>query len=176
MFYIATTRFNNATYAENIAYRRKVSEPVLYGPSIRIYEKYPIGSPMFVFEMNNEENKIEGIGVIKNQLVHDKKYKIYSDSDYNRIIYRGSYWLSREQLLEMDPELVDIFDKMLFKGKSHLKRQSGITVVTEKLTKKWDQDLNALKRRVKGIFVSIFKTKEDLEDIILERAEEEIKA
>lgn len=158
MYYIATTRFNNDTFAENLAYRDKVGEVVLYGPSIRIHEKYPIGCVMFVFEMNNEENRIEGIGVIKNQTTHDKKYKIYSESDYNRIIYRGSHWLSREQLLELDAELVEIFDKMLFKGKSHLKRQSGITVVTEKLTKKWEQDLDHLKRRVKNIFVSVFKT------------------
>jgi hypothetical protein len=51
----------------------------------------------------------------------------------------------------MDPELVAIFDKMLFKGKSHLKRQSGITVVTEKLTTKCEQDLELLKRRVKEL-------------------------
>ena len=160
MYHIATTRFNNATYAENMAYREKVLEAVLYGPSIRIHEKYSIGCTMFVFEMNNEENKIEGIGVIKNQTVHDKKYKIYSESDYNRIIYRGSYWLSREQLLSMDSELIEIFDKMLFKGKSHLKRQSGITVVTEKLTKKWEQDLDHLKRRIRDIFVGQFKLEE----------------
>ena len=121
--------------------------------------------------MNNEENKIEGIGVIKNKIAHDKKYKIYSDSDYNRIIYQGKYWLSREQLLSLDPELVDIFDKMLFKGKSHLKRQSGISVVTEKLTKKWDHDLNMLKRRIKGLFISIFKN-DDQEYQILEKEED----
>ena len=104
--------------------------------------------------MNNEENQIEGIGLINNQVAHDKKYKIYSDTDYNRIIYRGSHWLSREELILLDEELVTIFDKMLFKGKSHLKRQSGITVVTEKLTKKWDQDLDQLKRRIKELFIS----------------------
>jgi len=158
MYHIATTRFNNATFAENMAYRQKVLEPVLYGPSIRIHEKYSVGCPMFVFEMNNEENRIEGIGLIKNQTVHDKKYKIYSESDYNRVIYRGSYWLSRDQLLLLDEELITIFDKMLFKGKSHLKRQSGITVVTEKLTKKWEQDLDHLKRRIRDHFVGQFKS------------------
>lgn len=176
MFHIATTRFNNATYSENMAYRQKVSERVLYGVSIRIYEKYSIGCVMFVFEMNNEENKIEGIGVIKNQLFHDKKYKIYSDSDYNRYIYRGKHWISREQLLTMDPELIEIFDKMLFKGKSHLKRQSGITVVTEKLTKNWDQNLNILKRRVKDIFVSVFKIILEEKEREKEKEREEIKA
>jgi hypothetical protein len=153
MYHIATTRFNNATFAENMAYRQKVSESVLYGPSIPIHQKYSIGCTMFVFEMNNEENRIEGIGVIKNQIFHEKRYKIYSESDYNRIIYRGKHWLSREQLLELDEELVAIFDKILFKGKSHLKRQSGITVVTEKLTKKWELDLEQLKRRVRDHFV-----------------------
>jgi hypothetical protein len=160
MYHIASTRFNNATYAENMACREKTGEPVLYGSSIRIHEKYSIGCTMFVCEMNNEENKIEGIGVIKNQSVHDKKYKIYSESDYNRVIYRGAYWLSRDQLLSMDPELIEILDKMLFKGKSHLKRQSGVTVVTEKLTKKWEQDLDHLKRRIRDIFVGQFKLEE----------------
>jgi hypothetical protein len=140
-----------------MAYRKKVGEPVLYGPSVPIHQKYSIGCVLFVFEMNNEENKIEGIGAIKNQVVHNKKYKIYSESDYNRIIYRGDYWLSRKQLLELDEELVEIFDKILFKGKSHLKRQSGITIVTEKLVKNWDYDLEQLKRRTKGIFISTFK-------------------
>jgi hypothetical protein len=160
MYHIATTRFNNATYAENRACREKTGESVLYGSSIRIHEKYSIGCTMFVFEMNNEENRIEGIGVIKNQTVHDKKYKIYSESDYNRVIYRGAYWLGRDQLLLLDEELIEIFDKMLFKGKSHLKRQSGITIVTEKLTKKWEQELDHLKRRIFHLFVGIFKLNE----------------
>lgn len=156
MYHIASTRFNNTTYKENRDCRKKYGEPVLYGTSIGIHQKYEIGCVMFVCEMNNEENRIEGIGLIKNQVVHEKKYKIYSDSDYNRIIYRGSHWLSREQLIFLDEELVTIFDKMLFKGKSHLKRQSGITVVTEKLTKNWEQDLEQLKRRIKDLFVSAF--------------------
>ena len=156
MYHIASTRFNNATYNENMDCRQKSGESVLYGTGIRIHQKYEIGCLMFVCEMNNEENRIEGIGLIKNQVVHEKKYKIYSDSDYNRIIYRGSYWLSREQLLLLDEELITIFDKMLFKGKSHLKRQSGITVITEKLTKNWQQDLDQLKRRVKDLFISQF--------------------
>ena len=156
MSHIASTRFNNATYKENMDCRQKAGESVLYGTGICIHQKYEIGCLMFVCEMNNEENRIEGIGLIKNQVVHEKKYKIYSDSDYNRIIYRGSYWLSREQLLLLDEELITIFDKMLFKGKSHLKRQSGITVITEKLTKNWQQDLDQLKRRIKDLFMGQF--------------------
>ena len=164
MFHIASTRFNNATLAENMAYRQKKGEIVIYGTSISTHKKYPVGSIFAVFEMNNEENRIEGIGLITNNIVFDKKHKIYSDSDYNRYIYRGKYWISREQLLVLDQDLVTTFDKILFKGKSHLKRQSGITVVTEKLTKKWDHDMAILKRRIKGIFINTFKLQKDIED------------
>jgi hypothetical protein len=107
--------------------------------------------------MNNDENRIEGIGLISNNIVFDKKHRIYDDSNYNRFIYRGDHWMSREKMLEIDPEIVSIFDKILFKGKSHLKRQSGITIVTEKLVLNWEYDLEILKRQVKGIFMNAFK-------------------
>ena len=54
MFYIASTRFNNDTYNENILYRKQSNIPVIYGTSIRIQEKYDIGSLIFVAEMNND--------------------------------------------------------------------------------------------------------------------------
>jgi len=156
MFHIASTRFNNDTLSQNMAYRQKTGEISIYGTGFQINVKYSIGCVLFVFEMNNDENRIEGIGVITNNTVFDKRHKIYNDSNYNRFIYRGNYWLSRQQILENDPEIVEIFDKMLFKGKSHLKRQSGITVVTEKLALKWKYDLDILKRQIKNLFNNTF--------------------
>jgi hypothetical protein len=161
MFHIASTRFNNNTLAQNMAYRLKSCEPALYGTGFQINAKYPAGIILFVVEMNNDENRIEGIGLISNNIVFDKKHKIYVDSNYNRFIYRGDYWLSREKILEIDPEIVAIFDKILFKGKSHLKRQSGITIVTEKLVLNWKFDLEVLKRQVKGMFINVFKISGD---------------
>ena len=106
MFYIASTRFNNETYDENMSYRKKSDIPVIYGTSIRIQEKYDVGSLLFVAEMNNEENRIEGIGLIRNTLVYDKKHNIYSNSDYNRYLYKGDYWISRKTILDKDDEIV----------------------------------------------------------------------
>jgi hypothetical protein len=63
MFYIASTRFNNETYLENMKYRNKTNIQVIYGTSIRIQEKYDVGSLIFVVEMNNETDNIEGIGI-----------------------------------------------------------------------------------------------------------------
>ena len=160
MFYIACTRFNNTTYKENIDYRNKHEEDVIYGASLKIRQIYSPGSLIFVAEMNNEQNRIEGIGLIKNTLVLDKRHKIYENSDYNRYIYRGKYWLNRE---ELDTEIIEIFDNILFKGKSHLKCRLGITILTEQLFTHWDYELRILKNKVKCAFLDHFKNSIDFE-------------
>lgn len=156
MFYIASTRFNNDTYEENLAYRKKSGIPVIYGTSIRIQEKYDVGILMFVIEMNNDENNIEGIGLIRNTLVYDKKHNIYINSDYNRYLYKGDYWVSRKTILEKDEEIVKICDTVLFKGKSHLKRVSGISVLTKQLFSNWDYKLSVLKEKIRVLFLKEF--------------------
>ena len=155
-FYIASTRFNNETYNENMTYRKKSGIPVIYGTSIRIQEKYDIGTLMFVAEMNNEENRIEGIGLIRNTQVYDKKHVIYSNSDYNRYLYNGDYWISRDTILEKDDEIAKICDTVLFKGKSNLKRLSGISVLTSQLFTNWDYKLSVLKEKIRALFISEF--------------------
>lgn len=157
MFYIACIRFSNKTYEENMNYRIKYEEPVIYGLTLKIREKYPIASLIFVVEMNNDTNKIEGIGLIKNLLVHDKRHKIYDNNEYNRYIYRGKYWLNREQINDYNKEIVEIFDNILFKGKSHLKRRLGITVITEKLFVHWNYELHVVKNMVRDLFLVHFK-------------------
>lgn len=157
MFYLATTRFNNETYKENIDYRKHNNYQVIYGTCVRIQSKYSLDTIIFVIEMNNETNKIEGMGIIRNR-ISDDKHKIYSNTDYNRYIYVGEYWLSREKILDSnDSELVEIFDTILFKGKSHVKRQAGISVLTKKLLTNWAYELTDLEQRVKNLFLSEFR-------------------
>ena len=163
MFYIASKRFNNDTYNENILSRKHSDIPVIYGTSIRIQEKYDVGSLIFVAEMNNDENRIEGIGLIRNTLVYDKKHNIYDNSDYNRYLYKGDYWISRETILEKDPEIVEICDTVLFKGKSHLKRMSGISVLTKQLFTNWDYKLCTLKEKIRTLFIKLFSSNVDIE-------------
>jgi len=157
MFHLACTRFNNKTYQENTNYRIKNGEQVIYGSAFKTRESYSGGALIFVAEMNNETNKIEGIGLIKNLLVCDKYYKIYDDNNYNRYIYRGQYWLSRQQLDKLDVNISEILDNILFKGKSHMKRMSGITILTEKLFTNWEYELRDLKNKVKNAFLNYFK-------------------
>lgn len=156
--YMASTRYNNDTYSTSMEYRRRCNIPAIYGSNIRISEKCPVDSFLFVAEMNNSINKIEGIGLIKNR-VCPEKYKIYSNYDYNRYVYRGQYWISRETLKTIDPDIVLILEVVLFYGKTHLKRGSGISILTEKLFLHWKFNLKELVTKVKNAFVSRFKLK-----------------
>jgi hypothetical protein len=173
MFYIACTRFNNVTYKENMDYRDKHGEEVIYGASLKIRHIYSPGSLIFVAEMNNEQNKIEGIGLIKNTQVLDKRHKIYDNSDYNRYIYRGKYWMSRAELEKIDTEIIEIFDNILFKGKSHLKCRLGITILTDKLFSHWEYELRTLKNKVKYAFLDYFKNSIDFVEEREEKVERE---
>ncbi len=165
MFHLASTRFNNTTLKENMDYRVQIREkdpdpnaPIVayYGSLIKVHKKISVGAFMFVFEMNNELNRIEGISLVRNTLVLDKRHKIYTNDDYNRYIYRSIYWLSRDQILELDADLVESFDKILFKGKTHMKRACGITVLNEKLLRTWNKELDVEKDKVRRLFLHTF--------------------
>lgn len=133
MSYIVTTRFDNSTWQENRIYREKYNEPgCIYGPSRKMSEKIPLNSLVYVVEMNNSTNQIEGIGLIKNRIQFDKKYNIYDAGNYNRYTYTSEYRLDRSIL---DPRLIDLLDHILFKGKTHLKRGCGFTRIPDKLLK-----------------------------------------
>lgn len=157
MFHIACTRFTNTTYYENTEYRKNNGEVAIYGATLKIRNTYSPGALIFVAEMNNELNRIEGIGLIRNNIVSDKRHKIYTNGDYNRYIYRGNYWLSREQLARLDADILEILDTVLFKGKSNLKNRIGITVLSERLFTHWEYELSILKSKVKNVFLEEFR-------------------
>ena len=74
--------------------------------------------------MNNETNKIEGIGKIVNYVHTDRKYKVYSDNNYNRYTYYGKVRINREMI--KNKEKLEKLEERLFKGKGHIKRGQGI--------------------------------------------------
>jgi hypothetical protein len=162
MFHLASTRFNNTTFNENKLFKNKNKiDGVIYGSNLRIKENYDKGVLLFIFEMNNETNKIEGVGIVRNNLVSDKKYNIYSNMDYNRYIYKGEYYLSREEIVRLNEDYITKIENILFKGKSHLKRQSGISILTEKLLCNWNYQLDEFKQIIKNIFILRFKNIEN---------------
>ena len=75
--HICVTRFDNKTFEENKIWKQKNNEiGCIYGSPIKITEKILPEQQILVLEMNNSINKIQGIGIIKNELViKDSKKK-----------------------------------------------------------------------------------------------------
>jgi hypothetical protein len=120
---IVTGRFNNKTWEKNALYRSKNGIPCIYACPFEIAATVDPGLKVFVLEMNNDTNQLIGVGIIKNQPTSDRYYRVQENADYNRFIYQGKSYKSRESL---DPTLVLTLDKLLFRGKSHSKRGGGL--------------------------------------------------
>jgi hypothetical protein len=134
-FRIGTTRFSNKTFKENEEWRIKNKwKGCIYGSCIPIaqtpnYRQIDKDEKIFIIEMNNDENKIMGIGCIRNSIRHDFTARIYSDKNYNRYIYRSNFRIKRNCIKK---EILDFLEEALFKGKGHLKRGQGITMINIK--------------------------------------------
>ena len=132
MFYLATTRFNTKTWGENCKWREKHHwDGCVYGTPVRIADKYMPNAKMFVLEMHNDKNKIQGIGLIKNKIEIGKYHKIYDEGNYNRYTYKGVQRISRNELNKQQKKIIRILDILVFKGSRHLKRGQGVKVVPE---------------------------------------------
>lgn len=156
MIKIVSTRFNDVTWQENLDYRKKYNIDCIYGTPLELHQSICLDTNVFVVEMNNSKNKIEGIGLIRNKTHVDKYYKIYHEGNYNRYVYKGNYYLNREKLSTLDENLVRIFDYILFKEKTHLKRGSGFTSIPEKLLNHSICDNINVKRRLRELFINYF--------------------
>lgn len=157
MMFMVSTRFNDFTWNENRDYREKYNYKCIYGSPQELSPKIHINSLVFVVEMNNSINKIEGIGLIRNCIHKDKYYKIYSDGNYNRYIYKSNYHIPREEILRHNQNIVTILDNILFKGKTHLKRGSGFTTIPPKLLKNDICNNINLMDEIKTLFITYYE-------------------
>tara|TARA_B100001063_G_C16681774_1_gene512171 strand:- start:569 stop:1048 length:480 start_codon:yes stop_codon:yes gene_type:complete len=149
-FYVTTTRFNNETYKQNEQYRiAKDIDGCVYGTPQEMPNYIPIGSKVFVFEMNNQTNKVEGIGYLTNRLYTRKRFNIYKDRNYNRYSYIGKHRVDRYDMTEDMRKNLEVIEELIFKGKGHLKRGQGITSFTQ-------EKLDKNKKLIWKFLVSIF--------------------
>jgi hypothetical protein len=107
--------------------------------------------------MNNSTNMIEGIGLIKNKPETERYFKVHTDGNTNRYIYVGNYFIDRKTIEEYNERLVYILDIILFKGYTHSKRGSGLTLIPEKILK-FDicQGID-IKREIRELFMCHFR-------------------
>jgi len=160
MLILSTTRFNDETFQQNRRYIERnipyvdtsatdTSETGLdksfsknaticqciYGTPSKIKSDIEYDADLMVLEMNNSQNKIEGIGWIKNRLCLDHYYRIYNDGNYNRYIYKGKARIDRTEFEDNERILIEIMESLLFYGSRHIKRAKGITVVPQWIIK-----------------------------------------
>ena len=98
--YLLTSRFNNNTYRENEKYRERNREKkigCIYCSPDPISQTIPLESIMYVLEMNNDLNKILGVGMVRNKPVSNR-HSVYDNGNYNRYVYIGNNRISRDEM------------------------------------------------------------------------------
>ena len=124
--HIVTTRFNNNTWVENEAYRTQypVLKCVYATPELNSERFLPDGV-LFVLEMNNDTNRLMGIGMVRNRAIV-KKHRVYSNENYNRYAYVGKHRIDRKDMTAEEEVVARVFDVLCFTGARHMKRLQGI--------------------------------------------------
>jgi len=134
--FICTTRFTDETWAENQNYMRNhVSSnktKCIYGSPFTLKSRIPHEGIAFVLEMNNDQNRIMGVGLIRNHPIQGK-HRIYENGNYNRYAYLGLCHISREEMTEDENNIMNAFDILCFKGSKHMKRGSGINLFPDEI-------------------------------------------
>lgn len=149
-FFVATTRFNNDTFRQNMHYREKHKiDGCVYGLPKEMPKSIPLMAKVFILEMNNEKSKIEGIGYLYNKPYTKGRLNIYQDKNYNRYSYLGKHRVDRYQLNERQLHHLSLLENMVFRGKDHIKRGEGVTSIPQK-------KLETQKRFILKFLIDIF--------------------
>lgn len=124
--HLLTSRFTNATWNENENYRKRHPNiGCIYCSPDPISKSIMIDTNLFILEMNNDTNKIIGIGLIQNQAVNGK-LNVYSKGNYNRYTFIGRKRIDRSEMNEEEDLVMKIFDILCFRGNKHMKRGQGL--------------------------------------------------
>ena len=131
--HVLTTRFNTETWNENVTFREKYNYVgCIYNSPRLMSSKVKPDNIVYMLEMNNTLNRIEGIGSLINRPVLHKHYKIHTDENYNRFAFKSHIRIDREQLLAENRDLLELLETLCFKGKTHVKRGHGFMSISRK--------------------------------------------
>ena len=124
--FLLTSRFNDATWNENTYYRSMhPGINCIYCSPSQITESVPIDTVMFILEMNNDKNKIIGLGMVRNH-PHINRYTVYSNGNYNRYVFVGKQRIDRDDMSVDEDRIMKVFDILCFTGNKHMKRGNGL--------------------------------------------------
>jgi hypothetical protein len=137
------------------------------------YTKVSVNLPIIILDMNNDLNKICGIGLIRNQYKYINTFNIYKESNYNRYTYISKYYINinDEDARDMYIRNVNNFEKVLeilenkcFVGKGHLKRGSGFTKFPLKYFD--DEEIYDIKEVISNMFKFKYEDDKELIDML----------
>lgn len=124
--YLLTSRFNNSTFRENRSFiNNKSNIGCVYCSPQQVSSMIPFDSVLFILEMNNDKNRIMGIGSVKNSPKF-RKYRVYENHNYNRYVFTGKARIDREDMNEEEENVLKALDILCFKGNHHMKRGQGL--------------------------------------------------
>ena len=161
MYDTVITRFNDHTEKQNREWREKncLEHGCVYcavGPLPASIKQTP---NIFVIEMNIDTNSIIAIGLVKNRLCL-KKHNVYSESKYNYFTYKSNYRISSryfsEIFTEKEQKKMELLNKYLFRGYSHLKRGAGYSKLPEKMIFKAGKGIP--NEEIPNIYTELFRT------------------
>ena len=183
MVFICTTRFNSDTLQQNCAWRRRHQklDQCVYGSPIPMKHAVRENAWMIVLEMQNDANRIAGIGLVKNSpnlpnvtIAHGSsgsgsgtalKPSVYNCGNYNRFIYQGAYridLLSNEIELTREEQLViKMLELALFYGPNHSKRGKGICELPKHVASLYD-----FKECLKQLVQRFIKIKKEINNVL----------
>ncbi len=125
--HLLTTRFNAKTWFENETYRRTKlgGNGCAYGVPKPIATAIPVGADAFVLEMNNDLNRIMGVGRIRNCIALQNG-RIHERGNYNLYIYAGNQRIDRGEITADEELVMNALDNLCFRGCTHIKRGQGM--------------------------------------------------
>jgi hypothetical protein len=91
--------------------------------------------------MNNDTNRIMGVGMVRNRPICGK-YAVYDNGNYNRFSYIGKWRIDVKDMNSEEREMMKLFEALCFTGVNHLKRGQGITAFPLKLLYKCSPDVD----------------------------------
>lgn len=156
--HIMTSIFNTETWNQNRDYRENHKEiGCIYSSPFSITSEIPPNEILFILEMNNDTNKIMGIGMVLNK-PSINTHRVYTKETYNHNTYRGKNYIGREEMTDYQNEIITIFDVLCFTGNYHMKRGQGIKQFPVKILYRISKRID-LVGFIKGMFEKLISTK-----------------
>lgn len=132
-FYIGTIKYNKFCRIDEVQRWKDTKnwEGCAYSVPKPIPKSVRKRKYLFIIEMNNDTNQIEGMGFIRNIDNLGRNTGIHCNMKYNLYNYNSKYHIDRKKMQEKDNgDYLEFLTQLLFYGHSHYKRGMGIITVS----------------------------------------------